>query len=156
MYLNGERVFMRGINYLPTDAYPARTTEERLRADASLVRDANMNAVRVHAHVPERLSTRRVTSWASRPPGLSVAVDAQAHRPWARGRAGEGDGARPAQPSFAWACIWPTTNPSTSSRPRNGAILALAHGGRGSLPALGALAEEGSRPGGRWGYPRGR
>jgi beta-mannosidase len=49
--LNGERVFMRGINYLPTDAYPARATEERLRADASLVRDANMNSVRVHAHV---------------------------------------------------------------------------------------------------------
>jgi beta-mannosidase len=49
--LNGERVFMRGINYLPTDAYPARATEERLRADAGLVRDANMNAVRVHAHI---------------------------------------------------------------------------------------------------------
>ena len=49
--LNGERVFMRGINYLPTDAYPARATVERLRADAGLVRDANMNAVRVHAHI---------------------------------------------------------------------------------------------------------
>jgi len=49
--LNGERIFMRGINYLPTDAYPARATEERLRADAALVRDANMNSVRVHAHI---------------------------------------------------------------------------------------------------------
>jgi beta-mannosidase len=49
--LNGERMFMRGINYLPTDAYPARATEERLRADALLVRNANMNSVRVHAHV---------------------------------------------------------------------------------------------------------
>jgi beta-mannosidase len=53
VYLNGERVFMRGINYLPTDAYPARASEERLRADASSVREANMNAVRVHAHVSE-------------------------------------------------------------------------------------------------------
>ncbi len=53
VYLNGERVFMRGINYVPTDAYPARASEERLRADASLVREANMNAVRVHAHVSE-------------------------------------------------------------------------------------------------------
>jgi beta-mannosidase len=53
VYLNGERIFMRGINYVPTDAYPARASEERLRADASLVRDANMNAVRVHAHVSE-------------------------------------------------------------------------------------------------------
>ena len=51
VYLNGERIFMRGINYLPTDAYPARATEERLRADARLVRGANMNSVRVHAHV---------------------------------------------------------------------------------------------------------
>ena len=51
VYLNGGRLFMRGINYLPTDAYPARATGERLRADAALVRDADMNAVRVHAHV---------------------------------------------------------------------------------------------------------
>ncbi len=49
--LNGERMFMRGINYLPTDAYPARATKERLWADALLVREANMNSVRVHAHV---------------------------------------------------------------------------------------------------------
>ena len=51
VYLNDERVFLRGINYLPSDAYPARATEERLRADASLVRDAGMNSARVHAHV---------------------------------------------------------------------------------------------------------
>ncbi|MGH3145822.1 MAG: glycoside hydrolase family 2 protein [Rubrobacter sp.] len=51
VYLNGERVFLRGINYLPSDAYPARASEERLRADASLVREAGMNSARVHAHV---------------------------------------------------------------------------------------------------------
>jgi beta-mannosidase len=54
VYLNGERIFLRGINYLPSDAYPARVTKERLRADASLVREAGMNAVRVHAHVSDR------------------------------------------------------------------------------------------------------
>lgn len=53
VYLNGERVFMRGINYVPTDAYPARASEEALRANVSLVRGAKMNAVRVHAHVSE-------------------------------------------------------------------------------------------------------
>jgi beta-mannosidase len=53
IYLNGERIFLRGINYLPSDAYPARATKERLRADASLVREAGMNAVRVHAHVAD-------------------------------------------------------------------------------------------------------
>jgi beta-mannosidase len=51
VYLNGERIFLRGINYLPSDAYPARATEDLLRADASLVREAGMNSVRVHAHV---------------------------------------------------------------------------------------------------------
>jgi beta-mannosidase len=53
IYLNGERTFLRGVNYLPTDVYPARSSEDRLRADARLVRRANMNAVRVHAHVAE-------------------------------------------------------------------------------------------------------
>jgi beta-mannosidase len=51
VYLNGERVFLRGINYLPSDAYPARSSEGRLRADAALVREAGMNSARVHAHV---------------------------------------------------------------------------------------------------------
>jgi beta-mannosidase len=54
VHLNGERVFLRGINYLPSDAYPARATGVLLRADASLVREAGMNAVRVHAHVADR------------------------------------------------------------------------------------------------------
>jgi beta-mannosidase len=54
VYLNGERLFPRGINYVPTDAYPARASEQRLRADASLVRESGMNAVRVHAHVAEK------------------------------------------------------------------------------------------------------
>ena len=53
VYLNGERIFLRGINYLPSDAYPARATKKLLRADASLVREAGMNAVRVHAHVSD-------------------------------------------------------------------------------------------------------
>jgi beta-mannosidase len=53
VYLNGELIFLRGINYLPSDAYPARATKELLRADASLVLEAGMNAVRVHAHVSD-------------------------------------------------------------------------------------------------------
>lgn len=53
VYLNGERVFLRGVNYVPTDAYPGRATEQGLRANVALVRDANMNALRVHAHVSE-------------------------------------------------------------------------------------------------------
>lgn len=53
LYLNGERVFLRGINYLPTDAYPARATPERLRGHAERLADLDLNAVRVHAHVAE-------------------------------------------------------------------------------------------------------
>jgi beta-mannosidase len=53
VYLNDERIFLRGINYLPSDAYPARATKALLRADTSLVREAGMNAVRVHAHVAD-------------------------------------------------------------------------------------------------------
>jgi beta-mannosidase len=53
VYLNGERIFLRGINYLPSDAYPARAAKERLHGDATLVREAGMNAVRVHAHVAD-------------------------------------------------------------------------------------------------------
>ena len=52
-YVNGERLFPRGVNYLPTDAYPARATAERLGADARLLTDLGLNAVRVHAHVAE-------------------------------------------------------------------------------------------------------
>ena len=53
LYLNGERLFLRGINYLPADVYPARASKERLWEDASLVREGGMNAARVHAHVAE-------------------------------------------------------------------------------------------------------
>lgn len=53
LYLNGERLFLRGVNYLPTDAYPARATVKRLRDDARLLTDLDLNAVRVHAHVAE-------------------------------------------------------------------------------------------------------
>jgi beta-mannosidase len=53
-YLNGERVFLRGTNYLPTDAYPARASRSRLREDAQSLCWANLNSVRVHVHVAER------------------------------------------------------------------------------------------------------
>ena len=53
-YLNGERVFLRGTNYLPTDAYPARASRSRLRADAESLCRGNLNSVRVHVHVAER------------------------------------------------------------------------------------------------------
>lgn len=54
LFVNGERIFLRGINYLPTDVYPARTTPGRQRRHAARLAGLGLNAVRVHAHVAER------------------------------------------------------------------------------------------------------
>jgi len=48
--LNGEEVWIRGTNYIGT-FWPAEYTEERIRQDLGLIRDAGINQVRVHAHV---------------------------------------------------------------------------------------------------------
>ncbi len=49
--LNGRRLFLRGSNYTPASFYPASLTAEQLQQDASLMVGANLNFVRVHAHV---------------------------------------------------------------------------------------------------------
>ncbi len=46
----GQPFFLRGANYAP-DLRLDRLTEERLEADLELARDANLDALRVHAHV---------------------------------------------------------------------------------------------------------
>lgn len=48
--LNGQRLFLRGTNYI-SSPWPDDTDAPRLRGDVALMREANMNAVRVHAHV---------------------------------------------------------------------------------------------------------
>ena len=50
-YLNGRRIFLRGTNYGPTDQRIANVTREDIERDAKLMREANINAVRIHAHV---------------------------------------------------------------------------------------------------------
>jgi beta-mannosidase len=50
-YLNGRRVFIKGNNYGPGDTRIATMNDERCRRDLELARDANMNMVRLHAHV---------------------------------------------------------------------------------------------------------
>ena len=50
VYVNGEAVFQRGVNYAPTQwlsTYPSA----RYRHDLQGMREANLNAIRVHAHV---------------------------------------------------------------------------------------------------------
>lgn len=48
--LNGERVFVRGTNYISTQ-WLSEMDRERFRQDVTMMREANVNAVRVHAHV---------------------------------------------------------------------------------------------------------
>lgn len=50
-YLNGQRFFMKGNNYPPTDTRIATTTRERCAEDVRLARECHMNVLRVHAHV---------------------------------------------------------------------------------------------------------
>ncbi len=48
--LNGEEIWIRGTNYIGT-YWPTEYTEQRMRQDLQLIRDAGINQVRVHAHV---------------------------------------------------------------------------------------------------------
>lgn len=54
-YLNGKRLFLRGSNYLPTDAYLATTQRSVVLRDLTLAKDAHLNILRVHAHVSHPL-----------------------------------------------------------------------------------------------------
>lgn len=51
--LNGRRVFLRGTNYIASQ-WMSEMTEDRFRHDLMLMKRANVNAVRVHAHVSAR------------------------------------------------------------------------------------------------------
>ena len=71
-YLNGKRLFLRGTNYAPTDQRLARVTIDRIKEDVKLMREANINIVRVHAHVgrPELhdiLSEEGILVWQDMP-----------------------------------------------------------------------------------------
>lgn len=48
--INGERVFLRGVNYI-SDFFLVNTTREVLKQDIEMMMKAHVNFVRVHAHV---------------------------------------------------------------------------------------------------------
>ncbi|MCU0426746.1 MAG: glycoside hydrolase family 2 [Candidatus Kapabacteria bacterium] len=52
-YLNGKRLFLRGTNYIGTQFLSTMSRTEYDR-DAALMRSANINAVRVHAHIARK------------------------------------------------------------------------------------------------------
>ena len=49
-YINGKRLFLRGTNIIPTQ-FLSELTEKRISAIVALLRECNINIVRVHAHV---------------------------------------------------------------------------------------------------------
>lgn len=50
-YLNGKRLFLRGSNYLPTDSRLAQCSRSTVEEDLRLARQANLNIIKVSAHV---------------------------------------------------------------------------------------------------------
>ncbi|MDQ0338661.1 beta-mannosidase [Caldalkalibacillus uzonensis] len=53
IYLNGRQVFIRGTNYIPTQ-WLSEFTCEQIAQDINLMKEANINGVRVHAHVTRK------------------------------------------------------------------------------------------------------
>ncbi len=49
-YLNGKKLFLRGTNIIPTQ-FLSRLTKEKIKELVKWMKDANINIVRVHAHV---------------------------------------------------------------------------------------------------------
>ena len=52
--VNGERLFLKGANLLPTRAAIGNATEAELRRDVELAVEAGLDAVRVHGHIAPR------------------------------------------------------------------------------------------------------
>ncbi len=52
--VNGERLFLKGANLLPTAAGPANATDEMIRADLQAAVELGLDALRVHGHIADR------------------------------------------------------------------------------------------------------
>jgi len=49
-YLNGKRIFLRGTNYI-SSCWLAEMTKKRFLKDLQMMKEANINIIRVHAHI---------------------------------------------------------------------------------------------------------
>ncbi len=52
--VNGERLFLKGANLLPTAIGPANATAEMIRADLQAAVELGLDALRVHGHIADR------------------------------------------------------------------------------------------------------
>jgi len=49
-YLNKKRIFVRGVNFIPTQ-WLSEYTQEKIQKDIELLKNCNVNAIRIHAHI---------------------------------------------------------------------------------------------------------
>ena len=52
--VNGERLFLKGANYLPVAELPADATSERIHGDLRAAVDLGLDALRIHGHIADR------------------------------------------------------------------------------------------------------
>jgi len=52
-HLNGRKIFIRGTNIIPEE-YLSTYTRERIAKDLKMIKDCNVNAIRVHAHINKK------------------------------------------------------------------------------------------------------
>jgi beta-mannosidase len=52
--VNGERLFLKGANYLPVAELPADATSERIHGDLQAAVDLGLDALRIHGHIADR------------------------------------------------------------------------------------------------------
>ena len=52
--VNGERIFLKGANLLPTNAALAAATDSDMRGDIALAVEAGLDVLRVHGHIADR------------------------------------------------------------------------------------------------------
>jgi beta-mannosidase len=50
-FINGQPMYMKGNNYAPSHVYISETTKELVERDVEMMKEANYDMVRVHAHV---------------------------------------------------------------------------------------------------------
>jgi len=79
LHVNGERLFLKGSNLGPTDMRLAEATPADLRRDVDLAKDANLDLIRLHAHI-----TRPELYDAADEAGMLIWQDFPLHRGYAR------------------------------------------------------------------------
>ena len=79
LHVNGERLFLKGADLGPTRMALAEATPEELRRDVQLARDANLDLLRLHAHI-----SRPELYDAADELGMVVWQDFPLHRGYAR------------------------------------------------------------------------